>query len=575
MIRTEFTGPKVDLPERPVLAANSGGGKSQAGRPEDLPARKPPTPGEVDPADRFPRRERSSDLKDELFPIGTNLTPVTDWSRERAFLDGFKTSRPWISGQGDVWDDGRSLDLDQHGWVRTLQEEQVARTLLLVEQEGQYPAGQYVVLYDGKGNLVYGFDAVRDEAASIPGIDRINVEPSNSGIYLAITETDPEDSGDYIRNIRVIPPGFEDSFAEEIFHPTFLEKTAPYKVLRFTHWMKTNGSPLVNWNERPVVDSARFTGGTGVPIELLVTLSNRVAADPWFSIPHQATDEYIREFAGMVRESLHPDRRVFIEYSNEVWNPLFLQSDWVEQQAKALWPDTEESDFTKRINWYGMRSAQTCDIWKEVWGASSQRVVCILSSQAVNPWTATTALECPLWSEAPCIDHGVDALGIAPYFGDYIGLPAVEEEVVHWTLEEDAGYSKLFQELTVGGLLSNSPPGGALQQAYRSMESSKRVALFHGIDLVAYEGGQHLAGTWGVENNAAVNRLFQAANRDPRMGQIYTDYLARWGRIGGGLYVNFTNVSAYTKWGSWGALEFLNQTSTPKFDALMRRIAVR
>src|SRR5262245_1167729 len=77
-------------------------------------------------------------------PIGTNLTGISDWSEEWAFVDAFKASRDWISGSSTQWDDGRALDLDADGWVRSLQPGQLARTLVM--PEGHYPAGHYIVL---------------------------------------------------------------------------------------------------------------------------------------------------------------------------------------------------------------------------------------------------------------------------------------------------------------------------------------------------------------------------------------------------------------------------------------------
>ena len=88
--------------------------------------------------------------------LGTNLTDISDWSREWCFVDAFKASRAWISGSVDgTWDDGRALDLDENGWVRSLLEGQIARTLLLLDLSGHYPAGRYIVLYDGQGTIEY------------------------------------------------------------------------------------------------------------------------------------------------------------------------------------------------------------------------------------------------------------------------------------------------------------------------------------------------------------------------------------------------------------------------------------
>ncbi|OPZ09835.1 MAG: hypothetical protein BWZ07_02939 [Alphaproteobacteria bacterium ADurb.BinA280] len=88
------------------------------------------------------------------------------------------------------------------------------------------------------------------------------------------------------------------------------------------------------------------------------------------------------------------------------------------------------------------------------------------------------------------------------------------------------------------------------------------------MSLIAYEGGQHLVGIFGVENNNAITDLLTSANRDPRMGEAYAAYLSQWKAQGGELFVNFTASGDYSKWGSWGAVEFLDQPNTPKQQAL-------
>jgi hypothetical protein len=96
------------------------------------------------------------------------------------------------------------------------------------------------------------------------------------------------------------------------------------------------------------------------------------------------------------------------------------------------------------------------------------------------------------------------------------------------------------------------------------------VASQHGVPLVAYEGGNHLTGIQGVENDDAVNALFDAANRDPRMKDVYSAYLDGWKARGGQLFMHFVSCSAPDKWGRWGALEYLEQprAAAPKYDAL-------
>lgn len=508
-------------------------------------------------------------------------------------MDAFKASRPWITqctaGQqpdcipARSWDTGESalLDLDAQGWVRTLPTPQASPTFwsvgtLLFRGFDHYPAGQYVVLYDGEGTIGYGFAAVKDQSASTPGRDVLDVTPHQDGIYLSITATDPNHNGNYLRNIRVIMPGFESNYTTQVFHPTFLSKIGRYKVQRFKDWMDTDGSAQPgDWASRPHLAAARWTAGNGVPVETMIELANRTGSDPWFSMPHRATDDYVTQFATLARAGLNPAQKVYVEYSNEVWNssfPFSIQASWVEQQGRTMWPGSSDSPFTKRINWFGMRTAQICDRWKSVFGAESSRVVCVMGAFAANSWVGAQALDCPLWTQgAPCTSHGIGALAIAPYFGIMVDdPPSNRANLLSWTNDPDGGLSRLFNEILAGGVLTNGPAGGALQQVYGFMDNNRAVAVARGVSLVAYEGGQSLV---DYQNNTALTNLFVSANRDPRMGAVYDRFLAGWRARGGQMFVHFNNTGVYGAYGSFGATEYLDQGSTPKFDALMRFIS--
>jgi hypothetical protein len=89
--------------------------------------------------------------------------------------------------------------------------------------------------------------------------------------------------------------------------------------------------------------------------------------------------------------------------------------------------------------------------------------------------------------------------------------------------------------------------------------------------LIAYEGGQHLAGVLEATNNKAMVALFTTANRSPRMYALTTRHLEHWFAEGGGLYVAFNYVYAPTKYGSWGLLEYQDQPlrDAPKYRAIL------
>src|SRR5580658_5040549 len=99
-------------------------------------------------------------------PMGTNLAQVNYYTSEQPFLDIFKTSAGFstIAGYSDTGEE-KYLNVDANGWPMTLttvndpnpQKFTQLSTLLLDNlpstPNGAYPAGQYVVRYQGEGTI--------------------------------------------------------------------------------------------------------------------------------------------------------------------------------------------------------------------------------------------------------------------------------------------------------------------------------------------------------------------------------------------------------------------------------------
>src|SRR5207249_1228663 len=113
-------------------------------------------------------------------PLGTNLSRIDDWSPEYAFADVFKSSRNWISGTWGVFDDGRTLDLDAHGWLRSLQPGQIARTIMMNAAPSHYPSGLYSLTYDGQAAIMWSSN-VRVLQSS-PGRQTLSVDATQGSI---------------------------------------------------------------------------------------------------------------------------------------------------------------------------------------------------------------------------------------------------------------------------------------------------------------------------------------------------------------------------------------------------------
>ncbi|MBD1913978.1 MULTISPECIES: hypothetical protein [unclassified Leptolyngbya] len=509
--------------------------------------------------------------------IGTNLNGISDWSTQYPFTDFFKNARAWIPGTSSTWNTGETsrIDLDSQGWVRSLPTSssglQFNRVTTLVPTAAKF--NRYIVLYDGEGELRYAGNGTRDTTASRPGRDVITTT-GNNPIQLSIVSTDPNRTGNYVRNIRVIPEPYINIYQTQPFNPDFVNSVRGMETLRFMDWMDTNNSTQRNWSDRPQANDAIYSAD-GVPLELMVQLANQTGVDPWFNIPHQATDDYVRNFAQYVKEHLNPGLKVYVEYSNEVWNGIFSQTSYATQQGNLLFPNQGSSDFDRNRLFFAKRTTDITRMFDSVFGADKGRVMGVLAAQAANTGTATSVLNYIRSQGWTPQQAGIDTIAIAPYFGGYLGNSQYESTITSWTRDADGGLNRLFRELSSGGQLSGGPTGGALASATRWMQNFASLARQNGLTMTAYEGGQHLAGVGNVANNQAITNLFIAANRDPRMGDLYRQYLNNWNNSGGDLFTNFSDVYTPSKWGSWGARESLYQTTSPKWSALQDIIQSR
>lgn len=518
-----------------------------------------------------------TNLPNSVSPLGVNLNSINDWSTQFPFLDVFKSARKWITQTEKEWDTNEYnlLDLDSNGWVKSLPSPGGSakytrvRTLFNVTQHA--PGNQYVVLYDGEGTIEYQFNVQKDEAVSKPGREIINVTPSDNGIHLIITSTDPKKTGNYIRNIRVIQAEYEKLYQSgELFNPVFITKTNKFNTLRFMDWMATNFSQQKDWSSRPKPTDYSWAI-KGCPLEVMVALANKIKANPWFTMPHMATEDYITSFGQYVKEKLDPTLTAYVEFSNEVWNFSFEQAQYALQQGKARWGQ-DKGD--AHIQWLGMQGAKTCDIWKkQVFGDSQKhRVNCVLATQTAWKGLEDPLLDCPLWvaeGNAPCYQHGIDSYAITGYFHAGLGFPENANTVLSWRKEPDGGFSKAFEQIRTGSVFKTDDSVANIKSLFDYHVS---VAGKKNLKLVTYEAGSHIVGIGEAQNNDSLTEFLIAINRHPEMSKVYLELLNNWKQAGGTLFNHFSDIGVPSKYGSWGALEYVSQNGSPKYNALIEFI---
>ncbi len=531
--------------------------------------------------------------------LGINVTGLSYWTSQWNLIDVMKQAS---DGSGNLWATSSwnnfntreydRLDLDPQGWPRSLpvpgdDVDYQYLTSIIYLDNAHHPHGDFVVLYDGEGTLRYsGGNFIAEQ--SEPGRHIVNVA-EGSHFFLHIDATDPSGNGNYLRNIRIIVPGgtcdgnplhyaesaaecsdafvpFEETYQEQPIHPRLLQDLQNFRALRFMQYLNTITNPITDWQDRTQLEDASWAL-KGAPFELALQMSNAVHAEPWINIPARANDEYVRELARLIRADLAPHLRVHIELANEIWNsawPYILDAQYMQEQGRATWPEAGVSDFEYRLNYYGHRVNQVCGLIKAEFAEEADRVNCVMGAQGGNAWVGQQSLACPvaaLYTGQNCAAN-VDSLAIGPYFGGYFANDRYLQIMSDWASQGSSGLDNLFNEFVEGVLYgltydpdlpdwAQAPEHGALAAAESQMHQNKDMADQYGLELVAYEGGQHLTFAGNLSGDrTAVNDMFLDANRDPRMAQAFVDHFDSWRNAGGGLYIVFESIES---WGAYGA----------------------
>ena len=475
-------------------------------------------------------------------PLGVNLSGVRDWSTEFVFLDAFKSARPWISQKkGAGWGQGGPLAVNARGFVEELAPGQFAETLMFVEQDGKYAGGEYVFSCEGAGSWEFAGAAKAHPAGGEAGGFFVTVEPAKGQIQFRVLQTDKNNP---LRNFQLVPVK---EWKKNEFVPKFLARAKLFKFARFMDMQDTNNSKISKWADRPTPGD--FTqGDKGVALEHLCELCKAADIDGWFCVPHLADDNYVARMAKLLAEQMPKGKKVYVEYSNETWNGQFEQAKYCQRKGKEL--GLSKNDYEAQLRYSARRSVEIFKIFAEAFGGTD-RLMRVIATHSANPWSGSTELD---FEDAY---KSADAVAIAPYFGNAFGDPKAKD-----------ANAKLTVDALLDGLEESIAKNREPITAYAKMAKERK------LNLMAYEGGQHLAGFGGAENDDRLTKLFHAANRHARMKDLYLQDLKQWAELGGMDYALFSSVGRYSKWGSWGLLEHQDQDekAAPKYQAVLEAL---
>ena len=521
--------------------------------------------------------------------VGLNLESISYYTPETTFVD-LTNRMPTFTAQRDgagwgVSDPG-AMTLGSNGYPTQLAANHTAFALISIPYG--YPRDEnHVLLWEGTGDVELMFDdgsltvtsAANRREVRLPTIPlgQQPIEGNDSGVR--ITASDPSDP---VRNIRFVPLSEEVSYTNSTpdnpFRQQFLDRWRWSGSFRYKDWgiVDDEESTITDWSSRPTLGSA--TQGSlekGVAIENMIKHANATQTHPWISIPHAATDDYIRNAAELIRDTLDDGLAVRVEYSNEVWNLEYPQHSHARQMAASI---GEQQDFTGAMRYYAHRSGEIFDIFEEVFTASGtnpdgmDRLVRVLGSQADWEYVAHEVLG------YKDVAQRADALAIAPYFGGSIAADPDE-------FNFDAGSRNTEQWLNASWNERLEWVESDLQKALGLMDSHMNLLqnttdgggdnVYDHLSLFAYEGGQHYLGHYDTHNDQAFQSLMYELSHRPEMEDYYRRYLEHWFEIGGEDFILYNAMTSSSVYGYWGLLEHEGQSldSAPKLRGVRNFLA--
>ncbi len=283
---------------------------------------------------------------------------------------------------------------------------------------------------------------------------------------------------------------------------------------------------------------------------MMVRLCNQLGADMWICVPHSASSDYIRNMAGLVKNTLSPNRRVYVEYSNEIWNWMFGQAQWLNTFGNQAtpWPERD------------VPYIQNCmDRWTEGFAGQMSRCTRVVAVQAAWQDVSNRIV----FTMRP---GSFDAFSPAAYFG--------------LSDQGDATLDALGTSATPADVTAQVLQGRLVNEMEWMKQQKREIADVLNIPMLYYEGGQHITPTpFGVEPTYA--QALVDLQRDPAMYDLYMtwfDFLRTMhSPAAPGLFMNFSFVSDRSaRYGSWGILETItqdiSQIPAPKYRAIMANI---
>jgi len=517
-------------------------------------------------------------------PVSTNSGPsvalglngIADWEAAQPFINVMKCSRRWEGRSATSFGQRSFNNLRDNGFlnsdgypVAVPSDCTHVSAIILCEiaTDNTSINGRYRLTWDGDADIRVGGN-VRNVTSGSNWKEFDFV--ANGGGIVTVDVYQIRGTGG-IRNIECVKNDLREIYDRgEIFRPQWMNMIKDFRVVRFMDWAATNDSTQSDWNSR--TKPSYFTWAVGVPVEVMVALSNKIGVDPWFNIPHLATDDYIRKYATYVESQLNPKLRPYFEYSNEVWNWQFQQAHHAHRMGQQLFGNNVGDAW---VQYYGARSSEMAMIIRDVYKNSNKKFYTVLSAHTGWVDLNSGMLNAPNWvalgggRKAPKEYH--DFYAVTGYFDGGLNNPANVEVIKQWRRQysETEVFNRLRDQIMSSRYIKSQDINDfdALQDIWRR---NKQLADSAGLGLIMYEGGSHV-----VPNHAAIDAdpsLFDFYVRfhySEQMGELYREIMKRFKDSGGIFFNVFVEMTRPGRHGIWGATRYVGDNN-PRWNAVVQ-----
>jgi hypothetical protein len=492
--------------------------------------------------------------------MGLNLSGMNTYGNGFQTLNLMRQSDGWsLVNTSNGWSATRNYDkalLDEYGWPKEMVtvNGQTQVWSSGVTYSDRLPPGQYVVTWKGEGEFYTFKDVVQT------GDHRIVIDVKDDpaavldGFGITIYNTDPNKTGDYLRDFEVYRLQDEALVkAGEIWRPEYLDKVGDFRVLRTMDLQQTNSNPITSWNDAQ--QSAKRGGWTidaaGAPMEALVDLANKTNADLWISIPHLADDAYVRKAAQYIKDHLDPELKVYVEYSNEHWTWIFGQRQYFDAQGKAKYGDVAWAG----TQFYIERAGEIMELFGQEFGAANDaRYVPLLTvpgGASAYPTFVDAVVNGPdivRTGGTAAKDGPFKAIAIDTYWdGGASWSEANVNTIKSWIADNPVtAKDKLFAAIFTGKGL---PDPISIAEFTKHLKGWGDVAKGQGWELLSYEGGTGFANFNGAGD--AYTKLMLDMNRDPRIVQMSQMIIDAFKSVGGTINAHFADFGTEGYYGNW------------------------